>query len=259
MRILISNDDGITAPGLAALRDAIADVGEVSVVAPATHQSAAGHAITLKRPLAVERVALPCAGEAFGLSVDGSPADCVRLAIRRLLDDPPQLVLSGINAGANVGHNVFYSGTVAAAVEAAMMDIPSVAFSSELTDQPVDYPRTAQVCRSVLLRLLESGLGVGDLVNVNVPNRPIEEIRGVCVARQSRAGIEDVYNPHDVENPGESYLLADEYRFIGHTEDDVAALEEGFVTVTPLRVDMTDYDKFEGWEACHWDGLFKTT
>jgi len=174
VRILLSNDDGIAAPGLAALRQAVADLGEVTVVAPAGPQSAAGHSITLTHPLTVRRLRVAHVQAAFdGLSVDGRPADCVRLAIRNLLPSPPDLVLSGINAGANVGVNVFYSGTVAAAAEAAMFGIPAVAFSAALHDNqpltPEQFAAVAAHCRRVLNQLLARGLAPGDLINVNIP------------------------------------------------------------------------------------------
>jgi 5'-nucleotidase len=146
MRILLSNDDGILAPGLAALHAAVRDLGEATVVAPSSPQSAAGHSITLKTPLVVHRVQVGDGEASFwGSSVDGRPADCVRLAVRKLLGRWPDVVLSGINAGANVGVNVFYSGTVAAAAEAAMLGIPAVALSAgyEDSDDAIDYPRVA--------------------------------------------------------------------------------------------------------------------
>jgi 5'-nucleotidase len=196
MRILLSNDDGVDAPGLAALRSAVQDLGDVTVVAPASAQSAAGHAITVYGPLEVRRLAgvsltaarggrrTPAPG-AHGppaeaenaarggfpaIAVDGRPADCVRLAIRNLLPQEPELILSGINHGANVGINVFYSGTVAAAAEGAMFGIPAIALSAALDeDGQVDYARAASLCRWVIGRLWEMGLTRGDLFNVNVP------------------------------------------------------------------------------------------
>ncbi|MCK4602916.1 MAG: 5'/3'-nucleotidase SurE, partial [Phycisphaerae bacterium] len=167
MRILLSNDDGILAPGLAALHEAVADVGEISIVAPDTSQSAAGHGITFRHPLTVRRMRIGGAGGLAGISVDGRPADCVRLAIRNLLPERPDLVLSGINAGANIGVNVFYSGTVAAAAEAAMFNIPAVALSAEMARGQVDFERAGRLCRWVLEKLLADGLEPGDLISVN--------------------------------------------------------------------------------------------
>ncbi len=245
MRILLSNDDGFDAPGLAALYDAAVGLGEITVAAPAKHQSAAGHAITIKRPLPVQRRPLPGRDDVDVLIIDGTPADCVRLAVRKLLpeDQKPQLVLSGLNAGANVGINVFYSGTVAAAAEAAMMKIPAVALSLQVEGHTPDYPRATALVRRTLERLLAAGVAPGELVNVNIPAAPPQP-RGLRVIKQSISGIEDIYNRHDPDHPVESYLLADDYSFLEH-DNDVAALAEGFVTVTPLRVDMTDHQRLD--------------
>ena len=293
MRILISNDDGILAPGLAALYRAVADMGEVTVVAPDSPQSAAGHSITLTHPLAVRRVHVGT--EFHGISVDGRPADCVRLAIRNLLPQPPELVLSGINAGANVGINVFYSGTVAAAAEGAMIGIPSVAFSAAMTGGEADFAGAAKLCRWVLDRLLASGLSKGELINVNIPElagirgqapisngstmltasdeigaSPPSETRGqaptnsnsagesplgVRVVPQSTAGIDDEY-VRDVNLGGECYRLGDKYGFFHHEgESDVVALTEGYITVTPLHVDMTRHARLAKLKGLAWDGV----
>ncbi len=257
MRILLSNDDGILAPGLAALRRAVADMGEVTVVAPASPQSAAGHSITLTAPLTVRQVRLGDRGEQFaGMCVDGRPADCVRLAVRRLLAEPVDLVLSGINAGANTGINVFYSGTVAAAAEAAMLGLPAVAFSSAQTDLDGDFARIAGLCRLVLDELLAAGLAGGQLVNVNVPRLVPGLPRGVRVVPQSTGGVEDVYHPHDHPQGLEAYKLGDEYNFLsGQGATDVSCLEEGYITVTPLNVDMTDHPRLATLAERHWPTL----
>ena len=249
MRILLSNDDGFDAPGLVALYDAAVGLGEITIAAPANHQSAAGHAITIRRPLPVQRRPLPGRDDVEVLIIDGTPADCVRLAARKLLapSQKPQLVLSGLNAGANVGINVFYSGTVAAAAEAAMMNVPAVALSLQVEGHPADFPRATRLVREVLARLLAAGLAPGELINVNIPAVPYTP-RGLRVIKQSVSGIQDIYNRHDPDHPVESYLLADEYSFLEH-DDDVAALAEGFVTVTPLRVDMTDHDRLDALDC----------
>ena len=256
MRILLSNDDGADAPGLVALYQVAADLGTITVAAPARGHSAAGHAITLKRPLPVDRRQLGTLEGVTVLSIDGTPADCVRLAARRLMPQPPQLVLSGLNAGANVGINVFYSGTVAAAAEAAMMGIPAVALSVEPAGGAADFARAADIAREVLDRLLATGLGAGELINVNIPHAPPTP-RGVRVVRQSVSGIEDIYKRHAPDHPVESYLLADEYRFIEYADDDVTALAEGFVAVTPLRVDMTDHSQLAAFDSQIGDHVFK--
>ena len=256
MRILLSNDDGILAPGLAALYAAVEDVGEATVVAPDSPQSAAGHSITLRQPLTVQHVQVNGTRPFWANSVDGRPADCVRLAVRRLLPDWPDIVLTGINGGANVGVNVFYSGTVAAAAEAAMLGIPAVAFSAgtrSVGGEDIDYPRAAALCRWVLDRLLDVGLSAGDLINVNVPVLGPDRPLGVRVVPQSTAELEDVYYRTTDSHGRECYQLSDEYSFAHHGDDtDVAALAEGYVTVTPLHVDMTRRDRLEAVAKGNW-------
>jgi 5'-nucleotidase len=253
MRILISNDDGILAPGLAALRAAVADMGEITVVAPDSAQSAAGHGITLKRPLVVQRVHLGGEAPFEGLSVDGQPADCVRLAMYRLLDRFPELVLSGINAGPNVGINVLYSGTVAAAAEGAMCGIPAVAFSAHIADQ-ADFPHIARLCRWVLDQLLDQGLRAGELINVNIPDLGPERPRGVRVRRQSTAEIEEDYRLHHDVDGREAYLLAEGFRFGPARKDtDIEALAQGYITITPLHVDMTNHRRLEDLAGRSWE------
>jgi 5'-nucleotidase len=250
MRILLSNDDGILAPGLSALYAAIAGTGEITVAAPDSPQSAAGHAITLTHPLSVQHVKL--AGGFDGLSIDGRPADCVRLAIRNLMDHRPDLVLSGINAGNNVGINVFYSGTVAAAAEAAMFGIAAVAFSASM-DGEVDFVRIAGLCRNVLDCLLAKGLSPGELVSVNIPALLPGRPKGVKVVRQSTAGIEDLYDRRKDSAGNECYHIGSDYSF-GPCDDDtdVVALAQGYITVTPLHIDLTNHKQLEGLLSCRW-------
>jgi 5'-nucleotidase len=255
VRILLSNDDGIMAPGLAALHAAVRDMGEITVVAPNTPQSAAAHGITLRRAMAVRPVEL----EGFtGLSVDGRPADCVRLAIRQLLGAAPDLVLSGINAGANVGINVFYSGTVAAAAEAAMMGIPAAAFSASLSGQRLDFAHIARLCRRVLDRLVSSSLAGGDLINVNIPalDRP-DRPCGIRVVKQSVSEMEDVYHREVADDGTETWRLSDKYRpgLNHHDDSDVMCLYEGYVTVTPLRMDMTRHQQIAKLAQVNWEGI----
>jgi 5'-nucleotidase len=257
-RILLSNDDGIDAPGLAALRAVVEDLGSVQVVAPASPQSAAGHAITLSQALTIRRVPL-CGGRHEGLSVDGRPADCVRLAIRKLLDRRVDLVIAGINAGSNVGVNVFYSGTVAAAAEAAMLGIPAVAISAVVPDGAGmdDFLPVARLARWVLDRLLDAGLVAGDLINVNIPpltaGQPGCGAEGIVFVPQSTAEIEDVYHPETVPGGHDAFRLGDTYRFTPAQENtDVVRLAEGYVTVTPLHVDMTNHDRLAALTGLHW-------
>lgn len=246
MRILISNDDGISAPGLAALVWAMHEFGTVHVVAPSSPQSAAGHSITLHQPLRVQHVRVEGERGVQGLAVDGRPADCVRLAIRNLLPERPDVVLSGINAGANVGVNVFYSGTVAAAAEAAMCGVPGVAFSAELAslaDTETNYRAVAVYCRDVFRKLLAAGLQTRQLINVNVPNLAAGPPRGVRLCPHSSADVLDVYHEQNTPEGIREYRLGHEFSFHEPEEEsDVTALGHRYVTVTPLRVNLTDRD-----------------
>lgn len=246
MFILISNDDGITAPGLSALVRAVRGMGEIAVAAPDSPQSAMAHSITLHQPLTVKRVTLPDAGGIEGMAIDGRPADCVRLAVRNLLPQKPDVVLSGINAGANVGVNVFYSGTVAAAAEGAMFGLPAVAFSLSLQNgqaDPATWRQAGEHCRAVLESLLQRGLAPGELVNVNIPALHKGPPRGVRVCEQSDAEVQDRYVLED-SAAGDRYRLGDDYDFHQpHHASDVVLLREGYVTVTPLRISLTDRDK----------------
>ncbi|MBN1943874.1 MAG: 5'/3'-nucleotidase SurE [Phycisphaerae bacterium] len=254
MYILLSNDDGITAPGLAALARAVEGLGELAVAAPDSPQSAMAHSITLHQPLMVKRVRLEHAGGIEGLAIGGRPADCVRLAVRNLLPRRPDVVLSGLNAGANVGVNVFYSGTVAAAAEGAMFGIPSVAFSLSLENGQADplaaLSAAAEHCRTVLDTLLAHGLSPGELVNVNIPLTGDGAPRGVRVCEQSDAEVLDRYVLEESSPAGDRYRLCDDYDFHApHHASDVALLREGYITVTPLRISLTDPKKLGDFPA----------
>src|SRR5262245_36281098 len=167
MHILLTNDDGVFAPGLRALRKELLRLGEVTVIAPALEQSGVGHSITLLTPLVVKSVD-DDDGSQLGFVVEGSPADCVKLAVCELLDRPPDLIVSGINAGANAGINVLYSGTVAAAIEGAFFKITSIAVSLEMAEHN-DYPHAARHAARVIERILANGPEAGSLFNVNLP------------------------------------------------------------------------------------------
>lgn len=250
MRILISNDDGITAPGLAALVAAVRDLGDITVAAPSSPQSAMAHSITLHEPLHVEPVPLAAPANCTGLAISGRPADCVRLAIRNLMDAPPDLVLSGINAGANVGVNIFYSGTVAAAAEGAMCGVPAIAFSQALPGMDatnIDWMTTGSYCRIVLEKLLAKTLAGRQLINVNVPVFGERPPRGIRVVEQSDADVIDTYQPEALPKGLTRYRLSSDFDFHeAHPDSDVAALAEGYLTVTPLHVDITCHERLDG-------------
>jgi len=253
MRILLVNDDGIHAEGLAALYAAADGLGERTVVAPDSPQSAAGRSMTLHAPLEVTQVAVE--GGFVGSAVTGRPVDCVKLAMRELLDQPPELVLAGINAGANVGVNVFYSGTVAAAAEGALFGIPSVAFSLAGGGE-MHYGRAGKIARWVLDGLLAAGLAGGDLVNVNIPALWRPGPRGLRFAPQGTAAITETYHRTDETDSELAFRLSEYYEHNPEdAEMDVTALAEGFITVTPLHSDLTDRARLRQFEAHDWGRL----
>src|SRR6476661_1139169 len=193
MRILLTNDDGIYAPGLRALRTELMKIGEVSVVAPATEQSAAGHSITLLTPLLVQEVYDERQGF-LGWAVEGRPADCVKLALQELLPDQPDLIVSGLNAGSNAGINVIYSGTVAAAVEGAFFRRTAIAVSLEYDQKIHDFPTAARHARTVIEQILARNPAEGSLFNVNIPVLERGPIKGVRVLPQNVTPYAEQYH-----------------------------------------------------------------
>ncbi|HZN64750.1 MAG TPA: 5'/3'-nucleotidase SurE [Tepidisphaeraceae bacterium] len=253
MLILLTNDDGIYAPGLVAMYRELTKLGEVHVVAPETVQSATGHGITLSTPLLTNRVTVQ---ETFtGVAVDGRPADCVKVAAAKLLPKPPDLVVSGINSGANVGINVLYSGTVAAAIEAAFLGFPAVAVSLFLRNHiPPDYARTAVFARQVIEQMVKAGLRGGQVASINLPPLRQDEVpTGVKIVRQCARPWPDTYEERK-DPRGRSYFWNSSVFTLGDTEDDtdVAALRDGYITVTPLQFDLTHYPMLHEWQGREW-------
>jgi 5'-nucleotidase len=241
MKILITNDDGILAPGLEALIQSAAGLGELYVVAPETAQSAAAHSITLTEPLICRYFQLP--NGTSGCSVAGRPADCVKLAMTELLPQRPDLVISGINAGGNVGVDVLYSGTVAAALEAAFFGVPAVAISLVIRSK-VDFDYAQTAARKVLDLLLAKNLLVpGRVLNVNLPPCEIGEPRGIKVVRQSSRAWEDHYERR-TDPRGRLYFWLDTAgsgkNSVYQEDTDEHAIGEGYISITPLSHDLTD-------------------
>ncbi len=254
MRILITNDDGILAPGILALYKAVADLGHIDVVAPADSQSAVGHAISVLKPLAVQRVHVE---DTFhGWSVAGRPADCVKLAIVELLDQPPDVVLSGINAGANTGINVLYSGTVAGALEGALYGIPSVAFSLELSKE-LDFGRAGRVARAMLDRFIAARPPATTCLNVNIPAAERGWPPGVRCGPQAAVRWEEHYKKEVAEDGQGIYWLnghlPEGHEFPG---SDHWAIAAGYVSVTPLRADLTHHEQLSEVAAWDWPATF---
>ncbi len=240
MRILLSNDDGFGAPGLLALEAGLQGLGDLWVVAPATEQSARSHALTLHKPL---RTKLHGPQR---WSVSGTPADCAYLALHGLLPEAPQVVVSGINRGGNLGSDVYYSGTVAAAREASLEGIPAVAISLHLHDEdPEIHWATAQhVARKVLEQALRLDMPTGLLLNVNVPNVPLSELEGIVAARLGgRTFVNQVERRADPRGRPYWWLGGQERIVTGEPDSDVQLCGRGFATITPLLHHLTD----PGW------------
>jgi 5'-nucleotidase len=253
VRILLTNDDGVYAPGLRALRGELKKLGEVTVVAPATEQSAVGHSITLLTPLLVQEV-LDEHNQPMGWAVEGRPADCVKLALLELLPQPPDLVVSGLNAGSNAGINVLYSGTVAAAIEGAFFLRPSIAVSLEYSKpKPLDFPRAAELARSVIEQIWKQQPAGGSLFNVNIPSLEKGPVRGIRVVPQNIAPYVETFDRR-VDPRGRVYFWSNPgFRCPEpHPDTDVTALDEGFITVTPLQFNLTHAAMLEQMSQWPW-------
>jgi 5'-nucleotidase len=252
VRILLTNDDGIYAPGLRALRPELQKLGEVLVVAPAAEQSAVGHSVTLTTPLVVQEV-LDEDRQPLGWAVEGRPADCVKLALRELMPDPPDLVVSGLNAGSNAGINVLYSGTVAAAIEGSFFRCTSVACSLEYTKlRPLDFARGAELARRVIEQILAHDPEPGSLFNVNIPSPERDPVRGIRTVPQNVAPYIETFDRR-TDPRGRVYFWnnPDFGCPEPHPDTDVSALAEGYITVTPLHFNLTHLDllaKMADWQ-----------
>jgi 5'-nucleotidase len=253
VRILLTNDDGVYAPGLRALRTELLNLGAVTVVAPATEQSAVGHSITLLTPLLVQEVR-DDQNRFMGWAVEGRPADCVKLALMELLPEAPDVVVSGLNAGANAGINVLYSGTVAAAIEGAFFRRVSIAVSLEYTrPQPLDFPRAAELARGVIEQILAHAPAPGTLFNVNIPSPERGPVRGIRVLPQNVAPYLETFDRR-LDPRGRIYFWSNPGFCCPepHPDTDVTALQEGYITVTPLQFDLTHGERLREMGAWQW-------
>lgn len=252
--ILICNDDGITAPGIAALASALDGLGELYVVAPASEQSAVGHAITVRDPVRAHPWSFEVpSGDIKAYSVSGTPADCIKLAVNQLLPRKPTLVVSGINQGPNTAVNIIYSGTVSAATEASILGIDAVAFSL-CQWQGGDYEPAGRYARLIAEQVMANGLPAGVLLNVNIPPLPFAEIRGIRITRQARSRWEESF--HERVDPFNRpyYWLSGQFVNLDEGGDtDIEAVEEGFVSVTPIQHDLTAHQHLAGFQRWAWN------
>lgn len=243
MKILLTNDDGIYAEGLWALYKRFSEKHAVTVVAPDRERSAVGHGITLHAPLRANVVEVNTGY--LGYAVNGTPADCVKMGLIEILDTRPELVISGINPGANVGVNLNYSGTVAAAREAALYQVPAIAVSMQ-GQQRNSFDDVAIFITSLADDVLKRGLPNGTSLNVNVPDTPMDRIKGVRISSQGTA-IYDEFIEKRVDPRNRTYYWHGfEARTpYGNPDIDVTALEENYISITPIKCDMTDYTMLE--------------
>ena len=240
MNILISNDDGIHAPGIMTLYNAVKDLGDVHVVAPDSERSAVGHAITLSDPLKTIEVYRD--GSWFGHAVSGTPADCVKLAVCGLLENPPDLILSGVNFGANTGISIIYSGTVSAATEGTILGIPSVAVSLTTFTDPI-WETAAHVARVIALQTARHGLPADTLLNVNVPNLPVDQLKGYAVTRMGRSRFVETFEKRSDPRGNIYYWMDGEMELLdGGADTDVQAVLDGYVSLSPIGLDLTRHD-----------------
>ena len=247
MKILVSNDDGIDSLGIHALVKSLKEIADVTVVAPHNEQSAVGHAITMKIPLRVFNYYKN--GDFFGYAVDGTPADCIKMGIRNIMKEPPDLVISGINQGSNTAINIIYSGTVSAAREAAIMDVPAVAIS--ITNHAAkEYNFAVKLAKMLALKMINNKLPLGTLLNVNVPDVPENEIAGIILTKQGKSKWDDIYEKRIDPYGRDYYWLTGNLLEVDTNPDiDQVAIRKNFVSITPIHFDLTDYETFKNMKS----------
>jgi 5'-nucleotidase len=238
--ILITNDDGVTAPGIRNLVEAVKDLGKVVVVAPDKPQSGMGHAITIGQPLRLHKVESISGAETW--SCTGTPVDCVKLAVDKVLHRKPDICLSGINHGANHSINVIYSGTMSAAVEAAIESIPSVGFSLLDTSIEADFTGAKKFVRLIVEMMLSTKLDKHTVLNVNIPSVPVELLKGFKICKQAYAKYEEDFIERNDPHGRHYYWLTGEFvNFDKGKDTDVWALANNFVSIVPVQFDLTNY------------------
>lgn len=241
--ILVTNDDGVNSPGLISLYNAMKELGDSYVIAPDRERSAVGHSLTMHRPLKVEEI------KEHVYSMNGTPTDCVAVGINKILPERPALVVSGVNRGSNLGDDITYSGTVSAAIESTIMGIPSFAVSLVISKkQPVPhhFDTASKIAGEIGRYILEKSLPYDTLLNVNVPDKQIDDIKGIKFTRQGKRiydnSIQDTFDPHGTKH----YWIGGGKPYWEHGEDtDIQAVQSGFVSITPIHLDLTNYEALE--------------
>lgn len=237
-KILLTNDDGISSPNLVELKEILEAFGECFVIVPDTQKSASAHSISIVHDVSVSKHFVD--GDFFGYKVNGTPVDCVKLALCEMLDSPPDLIVSGINVGPNTGISVYYSGTVAAAREGTIASIPSVAFSM-CSFSYRHYEYAYKVVAQVVEKLLQGKVSREVTLNVNIPPIPEEHIRGIKITKQACSRFIEKYIAKEGQNGANYYELTGEMEVVDDDPlNDEQAVKDGFVSITPLKLDMTD-------------------
>ena len=242
--ILITNDDDITSKGIRSLIEAVKDLGKVIVVAPNKPQSATGHAITIGSPLRMDKMQIFKDLDVEAWQTSGTPVDCVKLAVDKILHRKPDICLSGINHGANHSINVIYSGTMSAAMEAAIEGIPSIGFSLLDYNYDADFTAAKEIVRKMVIEMLQQKkLDKHFLLNVNIPAIPLEKIKGIKICKQAYAKYEEDFSERLDPHGKKYYWLTGEFKNFDKGKDtDVWALEHNYVSAVPVQFDLTNYD-----------------
>lgn len=252
--ILITNDDGINAPGLLALAKEFRKLGKVSVLAPDHNWSASGHVKTMHRPLRVKSTTLADGSTAY--TSDGAPSDCVAVALLGYIEEPIDLVASGINPNANIGHDVTYSGTVTAAMEAAIAGLPALAVSLDSPENhsgALDYAPAAYLARKLASMMLKKGLPKGVLLNLNVPYLPLKEMKGWRITRQGlRIYRDELIRREDPRGKPYYWIGGEVPTGVVESDTDFGAIHEGYISVTPLKLDLTAQDAMPSLRSWKW-------
>ena len=249
--ILVINDDGITAPGIRTLISVMNTIGDVVVVAPDSPQSAMGHAITINSTLHVEKVKIDD-GPQTEYSCSGTPADCVKLAVREVLDRKPDLCVSGINHGSNSSINVIYSGTMSAALEAGIENIPAIGFSLLDYNWSANFEHSKTFVKTIALNVLKNGQPKDVVLNVNIPNTEKKDIRGIKICRQARANWEEEFDKRTNPMGRDYYWLTGKFVNMDNGEDtDEWALKNNYISVVPVQFDLTAHHAIQQLNS--WD------
>jgi len=251
--ILVTNDDGISAPGLRALIAVMAEIGEVIVVAPDNPQSAMGHAITINNTLYLNKISNE-KDIITEYSCTGTPVDCVKMAVSEILKKKPDLCVSGVNHGSNSSINVIYSGTMSAAVEAGIEGIPAIGFSLLDSEWNADFDTIKSFVRKITLEVLEKSLPEGVVLNVNFPKLKKEDIKGIKICRQAKALWMEKFDKRKTPQGRDYYWLTGEFVNQDHGEDtDIWALENGYISVVPVQFDLTAHHTMQNLNTWNWN------